>query len=196
MGNYQKEISYKDIPTILLENRIINLVGEVNDEMAYNITSLLHILNNESQTKPISLYINSPGGSCVSGLSIIDTMKHCSCPIYTIVTGMAASMGAAILSAGDKRFALPNATIMVHQSSGGQQGNIQDMRIGFKYHEEINSRLAKIISENCGMSEEEYLEKTLRDFYMWPEDALPGKFGEKGIIDEIILPKEKKIVTR
>ena len=76
MGNYQKEISYKDIPTILLENRIINLVGEVNDEMAYNITSLLHILNNESQTKPISLYINSPGGSCVSGLSIIDTMKH------------------------------------------------------------------------------------------------------------------------
>lgn len=183
MSKYESSVSYKDIPTILLENRIIMLVGEINDETAYRVTSCLHILNKEDPTEPIQLFIDSPGGVCTSGISIIDTMNFISAPVYTIVTGMAASMGAAILSAGEKghRYALPNATIMCHQAIGGSgYQSYKDAKIAFKEFERINDLLAKIIAENCGKTKEEYLEAVDRDNYMDTEAAL--KFG---IIDKV-----------
>lgn len=194
MGYYDNENVYKPISTVLRENRIINLVGPVNNEMAYQVTSALHVLNNEDKKTPIQLFINSPGGSCVDGLAIIDTMNFIEAPVYVICTGLAASMGAAILSAGEPghRYALPNSEIMVHQASSGAEGNIQDMRVSLKQTERVNERLARMLAENCGMTYEEYLDLTVRDYYMWPEEALPGKFGSKGIIDEIITSEKLK----
>jgi ATP-dependent Clp protease protease subunit len=188
MSKYQTNVSYKDIPTILLEERIINVVGEVNDAMAYEVTSLLHILNNESKTKPIQLLINSPGGSCSSGLAIIDTMNFIDAPIIGVVDGLAASMGAAILESCTKRCALPNAQIMFHQASSGCQGNVQDMRVSLKQTERVNERLADIICKRAGITRKEYYKLTQRDLWLWPEEAL-----EKNLIDEIIPMKEKKL---
>lgn len=180
------ERSY-DIYSRLLKDRIVMLEGEVNDHMINAAIAQLLFLNNEDNTKPIYIYINSPGGSCTAGLALIDVMNYVKAPIYTVVTGMAASMGAAILSAGEKghRYALPNSSILCHQSSGGEQGNIQDARVRMRYWEELNTRLAKIISTNCGMELEKYLDATIRDCWMFPEEGL--KFG---IIDEIL---EKEI---
>ena len=187
MANYKSELSYKDMGTILLENRIINLVGEVDERMAYQVTSALLILAEESD-KPIQMFINSPGGSVMDGLAIIDTMNQIKAPVYTIVTGLAASMGAAILSAGEKghRMGLPNTTIMLHQVSAGERGNIQDMRVGLEFTEKLNKRLMKMIAENCGKTLEELENDTIRDKWFFAEEAL-----EYGIIDLIAEPTKK-----
>lgn len=183
------ERSY-DIFSRMLNDRIIFLTGEVRSDMASVICAQLHFLNSQDKTKPISIYIDSPGGSCSAGLSIIGTMNFIEAPVYTIVTGLAASMGAAILSAGEKRFALPDAEIMVHQASSGAEGNVQDMVVSLEQTKAVNDRLAKIISKNCGLSEAEYLKLTNRDYWMFPEQAI--NFGKYGIIDEIIQAKAIK----
>lgn len=176
------ERSY-DLYSRLLQDRIVFIQGEVNDASMNVAIGQLLFLNNQDNTKPIFMYINSPGGSCTAGLALIDTMKLIKAPVYTICVGMAASMGAAILSCGEKghRYVLPNSTVMVHQSSGGEQGNIQDARVGMKYWEQLNDRLAKIIADNCGITVKKYLNSTVRDCWMFPEDAI--KFG---IVDKVL----------
>jgi ATP-dependent Clp protease protease subunit len=182
MSRYEKEIQYKDIGTVLLENRIINLAGQVNMDMAYQICSALLVLDEDDSKKPIQMFINSPGGSIHAGLAIIDTMKFIKAPVYTIVSGLAASMGAAILSCGEKghRIAMPNATIMLHQASANEEGNVQDMRVGLAYTEKLNSRLMAMIAKNCGKTVKQLDADTVRDNWMFAEDAL-----KYGIIDEI-----------
>ena len=182
MPEYKSDLSYKDISTILLENRIINLVGEVNDGLAYQITSALLIMAEESD-KPIQMFINSPGGSVMAGLAIIDVMQHIKAPVFTIVTGMAASMGAAILSAGEKghRMALPNATIMLHQVSAGEGGNIQDMRVGMEFTEKLNTRLMTMIAKNCKKTLKQLEKDTVRDKWLFADEALAY-----GIVDEVV----------
>ena len=188
MSRFQKETQYKDIGTILLENRIINLVGQVNMDMAYQICSALLVLDEEGH-KPIQMFINSPGGSVHAGLAIIDTMKHIKSPVYTIVMGMAASMGAAILSAGEKghRMALPNATVMLHQTSAGEEGNIQDMRVGLAYTEKLNARLMDMIAKNCGKTTKQLEADTVRDKWLFADEA-----KAYGIIDEVVENTKKE----
>lgn len=188
MASYKTDMSYKDISTILLENRIINLVGEVNDALAYHVTSALMVMAEESD-KPIQMFINSPGGSVMAGLAIIDVMNHIKAPVYTIVTGLAASMGAAILSAGEKgnRMALPNATIMLHQVSAGEQGNIQDMRVGLEFTEKLNNRLMTMIAKNCGKTLKQLEKDTLRDKWLFADEALAY-----GIVDQVVQPEQTK----
>jgi len=189
MSRYKQDFQYKDIGTVLLENRIINLVGQVNDELAYSICSALMVLDEEDNTKPIQLFINSPGGSVMAGLSIIDTMNHIKSPVYTIVTGLAASMGAAILSAGQKghRMALPNATVMLHQVSAGEHGNIQDMRVGLEFTEKLNNRLMTMIAENCGKTLKQLENDTMRDKWLFADEAL-----KYGIVDEVVKSTKTK----
>lgn len=189
MSRYEKEIQYKDIGTVLLENRIINLTGQVNMEMAYQISSALHVLDEADSKKPIQMFINSPGGSIHAGLAIIDTMNFIKAPVYTIVSGLAASMGAAILSCGEKghRIAMPNATIMLHQTSAMEEGNIQDMRVGLAYTEKLNARLITIIAKKCGKTLKQLEADTIRDSWMFAEEAL-----KYGIIDEIAESNKNK----
>jgi ATP-dependent Clp protease protease subunit len=188
MSRYEKEIQYKDIGTVLLENRIINLVGQVNMEMAYQICSALLVLDEDSH-KPIQMFINSPGGSIHAGLAIIDTMKHIKSPVYTIVMGMAASMGAAILSCGEKghRMALPNATVMLHQASAVEEGNVQDMRVGLAYTEKLNARLMEMIAKNCGKTIKQLETDTIRDKWLFAEEA-----KAYGIVDEVVENTKKE----
>lgn len=161
MSRYRSSDFPKDLNSLLLEDRVINLFGPVDDALAYQVVSALQAMDYdpENSGKPIKMFINSPGGSVHAGLAIIDTMNTIESPVYTHVIGLAASMGAAILSAGEPGFraAYPNSTIMLHQVSGGEQGNIQDMRVGFKFTEELNKRLLATIAVNCGkMTKEEY----------------------------------------
>lgn len=175
------ERSY-DIASRLLEDRIVLLPNEVNDDsMMIAIAQLLY-LNNKSDD-PIHLYIMSPGGACTAGLALIDVMNYIKAPVYTYAVGMAASMGAAILSCGAKghRYAFENTTIRTHQAIGGYQGSIQDAKIDMKYFDELNERLAKIIAKNCGKSLKEYKRTVERNNYMFAEKA-----KEYGIIDEIL----------
>jgi ATP-dependent Clp protease, protease subunit len=188
MANYKTDMQYKDIGTILLENRIINLVGEVNDGMAYQIVSALLVLD-EQNSKPIQLFINSPGGSVHAGLAIIDAMKFIKAPVYTYCVGLAASMGAAILAAGEKghRYAMPNATVMLHQVSGGSEGNIQDQRVSLAYSERLNKKLMKIIANNVNKTFEQLEKDTLRDKWMFADEA-----KDYGVIDEVVTAPEKE----
>jgi ATP-dependent Clp protease protease subunit len=191
MANYKTDMQYKDIGTILLENRIINLVGEVNDGMAYQIVSALLVLD-EQNSKPIQLFINSPGGSVHAGLAIIDAMKFVKAPVYTYCVGLAASMGAAILSAGAKghRYAMPNATVMLHQVSSGTEGNIQDQRVSLAYSEKLNKKLMNMIAQNVNKTVKQLEEDTIRDKWMFADEA-----KDYGIIDEVVSPdkvEEKK----
>jgi ATP-dependent Clp protease, protease subunit len=181
--SFKRDMEYKDIGTILLENRIINVVGEVNDMMAYQICAALLVLDEQDSKKPIQMFINSPGGHVADGLAIIDTMMFIKAPVYTYVTGMAASMGAAILSAGEKghRYALPNASIMLHQVSSGTQGNIQDQRVSLAFSEKLNAKLMSMIAENCGKTKEQLEKDTLRDLWMFADEA-----KAYGIVDVVV----------
>jgi ATP-dependent Clp protease protease subunit len=193
MSRYEKEMQYKDIGTVLLENRIINLVGQVNMEMAYQICSALLVLDEDDNKKPIQMFINSPGGSIHAGLAIIDTMKFIKAPVYTIVNGLAASMGAAILSCGAKghRIAMPNASVMLHQASAMEEGNVQDMRVGLAYTEKLNSRLMVMIAKNCGKTVKQLEADTMRDNWMFAEEAL-----KYGIVDEVAGETNNKETTK
>lgn len=176
------ERSY-DIYSRLLKERIIFLGDQVDDAVASVIVAELLFLESEDPKKDISLYINSPGGSVSAGLAIYDTMQYIKCDVATICIGMAASMGAFLLSGGakGKRQALPNAEIMIHQPSGGTQGKASDMLIDADHILKIRKRLNKIMAENTGQSIETIEKDTDRDNWLSPEEAV-----KYGLIDSVI----------
>ena len=176
------ERSY-DIFSRLLNDRIIMLSDEVNDATASLVVAQLLYLEGQDSEKDISLYINSPGGSVTAGLAIYDTIKYIKCDVSTICMGMAASMGAFLLSAGTKgkRLALPNSTIMIHQPSGGAQGQATDMRIHTEWILDVKKKLNQMLAEATGQPLEVIELDTERDNFMTAQQAL-----EYGLIDKII----------
>ena len=176
------ERSY-DIFSRLLKERIIFLGEEVTDASASLIVAQLLFLDAEDPGKDIFLYINSPGGSVTAGMAIYDTMQYIKSDVSTICTGMAASMGAFLLAAGKKgkRFALPNATIMIHQPLGGVQGQASDIKIHTEYLLKVKEKLNKILSENTGKPLDQVEKDTDRDNFLSSEEA-----KEYGLIDEVM----------
>ena len=181
------ERSY-DIFSRLLKERIIFVSGEVNDTMADLVVAQLLFLEAEDPEKDIQMYINSPGGNVTSGFAIFDTMNHIKPDVSTICVGLAASMGAILLTAGTKgkRFALPNADIMIHQPLGGSQGQAEDIRIQAERILETRERLNKILAERTGQPLEKIEKDTDRDFFMSAERAV-----EYGIIDKVLESRSK-----
>ncbi|MCL2015809.1 MAG: ATP-dependent Clp endopeptidase proteolytic subunit ClpP [Defluviitaleaceae bacterium] len=180
------ERSY-DIYSRLLKDRIIFLGDEVNDITANVIVAQLLFLDAEDPDKDINLYINSPGGSISAGLAIYDTMQHVKSDVSTICVGIAASMGAHLLAAGaqGKRFALPNAEIMVHQPSGGFRGQATDIQIHANHIQKTKQKLAEMMAKNTGKPVEDILKDQERDNYMSAQEAL-----DYGIIDKVVIRKE------
>jgi len=180
------ERSY-DIYSRLLKDRIIFLGDEVSDVSASLIVAQLLFLESEDPDKDISLYINSPGGSISAGLAIYDTMNHVRCDISTICVGMAASMGAFLLAGGakGKRFALPNAEVMIHQPSGGARGMASDIQIQAERILYTKNKINKIIAEHTGQPISKVEADSDRDFWMSAEESL-----EYGIIDKIVTRRE------
>ena len=176
------ERSY-DIFSRLLNDRIVFLGEEVNATTASLVVAQLLYLEAQDPDKDIQLYINSPGGSVTDGMAIYDTMQYIKCDVSTICVGMAASMGAFLLSAGTKgkRLALPNAEIMIHQPSAGTQGQITDMAIHLKRLEVIKKRMNQILADNCGKSVEQVTADCERDNFMTAEEA-----AAYGLIDKVI----------
>ena len=176
------ERSY-DIYSRLLKDRIIFLGEEVNDTSASIVIAQLLFLESEDPSKDISLYINSPGGSVTAGLGIYDTMQYIKCDVSTICCGMAASMGAFLLAGGakGKRFALPNAEIMIHQPSGGSQGQATEIEIAAKHILKTKEKLNRMLSENTGKPYEIIAADTERDNWMSAEEACAY-----GLIDSVI----------
>lgn len=176
------ERSY-DIFSRLLNDRIIMLTEEVNNQTASLVVAQLLYLEGQDPTKDISLYINSPGGSVTDGMSIYDTMNYIKCDVSTICMGMAASMGAFLLSAGTKgkRYALPNSDIMIHQPSGGAQGQATDMLIHTQHIIDTKKKLNEILAANTGQSYDVIAKDTERDNFMTAQEAL-----EYGLIDKVI----------
>ena len=176
------ERSY-DIFSRLLNDRIIFLGEEVNAATASLVVAQLLYLEAQDPDKDIQFYINSPGGSVTDGMAIYDTMQYIKCDVSTICVGMAASMGAFLLSAGTKgkRIALPNAEIMIHQPSAGTQGQITDMAIHLKRLETIKKRMNQILADNCGKSVEQVTADCERDNFMTAEEAVAY-----GLIDKVI----------
>jgi ATP-dependent Clp protease protease subunit len=172
-----------DIYSRLLKERVIFLVGPVNDQMANLIVAQMLFLESENPDKDISLYINSPGGSVSAGLAIFDTMNFIKPDVSTLCTGLAASMGAFLLAAGakGKRFSLPNSRVMIHQPSGGSQGMASDIEIQAKEILYLRERLARIMADNTGQSIEQIHRDTDRDRFMSAEEAV-----EYGMIDRVL----------
>ena len=182
------ERSY-DIYSRLLEDRIIFLTGEITDATANIVIAQLIYLEGKNPDKDIFLYINSPGGSVSAGMAIYDTMKYIKCDVSTICIGLAASMGAFLLSSGTKgkRFALPNSEIMIHQPLGGAQGQASDIEIQARHIQKIKAKLNQILSENTGRPLEEIEKDTDRDNYKSAEEA-----KEYGLIDNIFYTRKAK----
>lgn len=176
------ERSY-DIYSRLLKERIIFLGEEVNDVTAGLVVSQLLFLESEDPDKDINLYINSPGGSVTAGMAIYDTMQYVKCDVSTMCMGMAASMGAFLLSGGTKgkRLALPNAEIMIHQPSGGAQGQATDIEIAAEHILRTKKKLNTILSENTGQPYETIVKDTERDNWLTAQEAL-----EYGLIDKVM----------
>lgn len=177
------ERSY-DIYSRLLKERIIFLTGQVHDSMSSLLCAQLLFLEAENPEKEISIYINSPGGVVTAGLAIYDTMQYIKCPIATVCMGMAASMGSLLLTGGtkDMRFALPNSRVMIHQPSGGAQGQATDILIQAEEISRTRKRLNNIYVEHTGQSLKKIEEAMERDNFMSPEEA--KKFG---LIDNVVL---------
>lgn len=176
------ERSY-DIYSRLLNDRIVFLSDEVNDTTASLVVAQLLYLEAQDPDKDIQFYINSPGGSVTAGLAIYDTMQYIKADVSTICIGMAASMGAFLLAAGTKgkRFALPNAEIMIHQPSGGFKGQATDIQIHAENILRIKDRLNRLLSHHTGRTVEEVRDATERDKFMTPEEAV-----EFGLIDKVL----------
>lgn len=172
-----------DIYSLLLEERIIILNGEIDDNLAMNIVSQLLYLYNKNSSKDINLYINSPGGSISAGMAIYDTMNFIKCDVSTIGIGMCASMGAFLLSSGKKgkRYALKNSEIMIHQPLGGAKGQVSDISIVTKRLLSVRDNINSILSKNTNKSIEQIEKDCERDYYMNSNEA-----KEYGLIDEII----------
>ncbi len=175
------ERSY-DIYSRLLEDRIIFLSGEIDDAVANTVVAQLIYLEAKDPQKDISLYINSPGGSVSAGLAIYDTMNYIKCDVSTICIGMAASMGAFLLSSGakGKRFALPNSEIMIHQPLGGAQGQASDIKIAAEHILRTKQKLNEILAKNSGKPLSEIERDTDRDNYLSASEA-----QEYGLIDKV-----------
>lgn len=180
------ERSY-DIYSRLLEDRIIFLNGEINDAVANTVIAEMIYLEGKNPDKDIFLYINSPGGSVSAGMAIYDTMNYVKCDVSTICVGLAASMGAFLLSSGakGKRFALPNSEIMIHQPLGGAQGQASDIAIQAKHIQKIKERLNKILSDNTGKPLKTIEKDTDRDNYMSAEEA-----KDYGLVDKIFVSRK------
>lgn len=176
-----------DIYSRLLKERIIFLVGPVNDQMANLIVAQLLFLESENPDKDISLYINSPGGSVSAGMAIFDTMQFIKPSVSTLCTGLAASMGAFLLAAGEKgkRFSLPNSRIMIHQPLGGAQGQASDIEIQAREILYLRERLNGILAERTGKTVEEIAKDTDRDNFMSAEAA-----AQYGLIDQVLTNRE------
>ena len=176
------ERSY-DIFSRLLNDRIVMLCEEVNDASASLVVAQLLYLEGQDPDKDISLYINSPGGSVTAGLAIYDTMQYIKCDVSTICIGMAASMGAFLLSSGaqGKRLALPNSEIMIHQPMGGMQGQVTDIKIHAERYLRIKENLNKMLADNTGKPLEVIQRDTERDNFMSAQEAM-----EYGLIDKVI----------
>lgn len=172
-----------DIFSRLLKDRIVLLGSEVNDAVASLICAQLLFLESQDPEKEIYLYINSPGGSVTSGMAIYDTMRYLKCEVSTVCVGMAASMGAFLLSSGTKgkRLALPNAEIMIHQPSGGAQGQVTDIEIHAQRIADVKRRLNEILAKNTGRPVEEVARDCERDHFLTAEQA-----KEYGIVDKVI----------
>lgn len=180
------ERSY-DIFSRLLNDRIVLLSEEVNDTTASLIVAQLLFLEAQDPDKDIQFYINSPGGSVTAGMAIYDTMQYIKCDVSTICIGMAASMGAFLLSSGakGKRFALPNAEIMIHQPSAGTQGQVTDMAIHLRRLQVIKERINKILADNTGKPLEVVTADCERDNFMTADEAV-----EYGLIDKVIIKRQ------
>ena len=176
------ERSY-DIYSRLLKDRVAFLGSEINDQVANAIVAQLLFLEGQDPNKDISLYINSPGGSVTDGMAIYDTMQYIKCDVSTICMGMAASMGAFLLAAGakGKRYALPNADIMIHQPSGGAQGQATDIEIHTQHILRTKQKLNEILAANTGQPLDVIKRDTERDNFMTAQQAL-----EYGLIDKVI----------
>lgn len=176
-----------DIYSRLLRERVVFLVGPVNDQSANLVIAQLLFLESENPDKDISLYINSPGGSVSAGLAIFDTMQFIKPDISTLCVGMAASMGAFLLAAGakGKRFTLPNSRVMIHQPLGGVQGQASDIEIHAREILALRDKLNRILSERTGQTLETIARDTDRDNFLSAEDAL-----EYGIVDKVLTHRE------
>lgn len=174
-----------DIYSLLLKERIIFLGSAINDQVSNLIVAQLLYLDNEDPERPIHMYINSPGGQIYSGLAIYDTMQQVNAPVSTVAVGVTASFGTVLLAAGEKgmRYALPHATIHLHQPLGGAQGQATDIEIQAKEILRLKEELTRILVRHTGQSEEVILRDTERDFYMDGEAA-----KEFGLIDEVLHP--------
>ena len=181
--NSNKEYAY-DLYSRMLKDRIVFLSGEINDATANIVVSELLYLDNLSNEE-IYLYINSPGGSITSGMSIYDTMNFIKSPVITIGLGMCASMAAFLLSSGNKRFALPNTEIMIHQPIGGAQGQATDIKIAAERIIKLKEKLNKILAKNTKQSLKKISQDTERDNFLDTQEAL-----NYGLIDEIIKKNE------
>ena len=179
------ERSY-DIYSRLLKDRIVFLGGEINDDVANLVVAQMLFLEADDPDKDINLYINSPGGSVTAGMAIYDTMQYIKCGVSTICIGMAASMGAFLLAAGEKgkRRALPNAEIMIHQPSGGARGQVTDIMIHAERILQTKDALNEILAERTGQPLEKVAADVERDNFMSAQQAL-----EYGLIDQIIPPR-------
>ena len=184
--NSRGERSY-DIYSRLLKDRIIFLGEEVNETTASLVVAQLLFLESEDPSKDIHLYINSPGGMVTAGMAIYDTMQYIKCDVSTICIGMAASMGAFLLAGGakGKRFALPNAEVMIHQPSGGAKGQATEIQIAAENILKTKKKLNQMLADNTGKPVEQVAIDTERDYYMSAEEAL-----EYGLIDGIITKKD------
>jgi len=180
------ERSY-DIYSRLLQDRIIFVVGGIDDHVANIVVAQLLFAESVNADKDIQMYINSPGGSVTSGLAIYDTMQYINCDVNTLCVGQAASMGALLLAGGakGKRHCLPNSRVMIHQPSGGSQGQASDIEIQAKEIIYLKGRLNQILSEHTGQSVEKVAEDTERDNFMTPEQSV-----EYGLIDTVIEPRK------
>jgi ATP-dependent Clp protease, protease subunit len=181
------ERSY-DIYSRLLKDRIVFLGTPIDDHIANLIIAQLLFLQMEDGKKDINLYINSPGGSVTAGLAIYDTMQFLTCDVTTYCLGMAASMGAVLLAAGTKgkRFALPNSDIMIHQVSGGAQGQASDVERTVEYMFKLKKRLIRILSQHTGKQEDQVLHDSDRDYYMNASEA-----KTYGLVDEVIKSRKE-----
>ena len=176
-----------DIYSRLLKERIVFLAGPISDAAANSIIAQMLFLASKDPNKDIQLYINTPGGSVTAGLAIYDTMQYVKCPISTVCVGLAGSMGATLLAAGTKgkRFALPNAEILLHQVAGGVTGEAVEIEITAKQIIKIKDKLNRILAKHTGQPLEKVEKDTDRDFYLSAEES-----KEYGIIDEVIKTKE------
>ncbi|KAI8048043.1 ATP-dependent Clp protease proteolytic subunit [Gilbertella persicaria] len=189
------ERSY-DIFSRLLKERIICLNGPINDNVASVIVAQLLFLEAESTEKPISLYINSPGGSVTAGMAIYDTMQYIQSPVSTLCNGQACSMGSLLLAAGEpgKRYALPNASIMIHQPSGGAAGQASDIAIHAREILRVRERLNRIYQKHTGTRDLETVEKMMeRDYFMTSEEAMNFGLIDRVLEKRIEVKEDKKI---